>query len=294
MDVFEVSADVHALIEDLLPVVNPSARFEAELARVVLPVGRFEPAASTWTILERCARAEPPRWPGLVEEWLREVTDRAVLAIADIELLGDVRELLRLRIVPRLTEEQRSGLVVLPAGEHFDALVVIDHPEFGGPLTEARARLLGLRGLGRFVIPNTYERELADVQVRDQPITPGEMVRVVTKPGCRYVSALYTEVERFLPDVGEAGALLAMPVHSTILLYPVTSAAVNTVLPALAQVAAEMYAADADPCAPGVYWWRRGHPLTGLDPAAPVPVAPNDGAGDRPRPRRRRPPWRRR
>ncbi len=263
MRMIEVSGDVHALLSDLLPVLYPDASFDPGLARVVMPVGRFRPAASTWTLLERCARAPRPSWPGLVEEWVRENADRAALAIGDIELLGDVRELLRLRVVPKLPDAERRALVALPAGPHFDALVMIDHPEYGGPLTEARARLLGLRRLGEIVMPNTYERELADVEVRDEPLTPHAEIRVVTKPGCRYVSALFTELPRFLPDAGADGALFAMPAHSTILLYPLGSRAV---LPAFAQTAAHLHATDPDPCTPDTYHWHPNRPLKKLDP----------------------------
>ncbi|QXJ24192.1 hypothetical protein AGRA3207_005466 [Actinomadura graeca] len=268
MEFFEVSADVHALIEDLLPVINPAARFEAPLARVVLPVGRFEPSATTWTVLERCARAERTAWPRLVEDWLREVGDLAAMAIAEIELLGDVRKLLRLRIVPKLTEAEREGLLVTSAGDHFDAMVVIEHPEYGGPLTRARASLLGLRRLGDIAVPNTYEGELADVGVHDQPLTASESVRVVSKPGCRYVSSLITEVDRFIPDAGKPGALLAVPSHSTLLLYPIVSAGMGDVLDVFSQVVREMHANADDPSSPEVFWWRRGRALRRLDPAA--------------------------
>ncbi|WP_119729613.1 hypothetical protein [Thermomonospora amylolytica] len=284
MDVFDVSADVHALIVDLLPVVCPSARFDPELSRVVVPVGRFEPAMPTLTIVERCAQADPARWPGLVEEWLRDTADRFGLAVADLELFGDIRKRLRVRIEPRLGDERRRWIACRPAGRYFDAVVHIDHPEYGGPLTVHRARLLGLRRIGDYAVPNTYEGELADVQVRDQPITARETVRVVTKPGCRYVSALFTELERFLPDAGRAGALVAIPTHSTILLYPLGAAGPGAVLPALAQVVADMHAASDDPCSPDVFRYGPDRSLVRLDPATRA-------AADEPRPRRRF--WRR-
>lgn len=200
-----------------------------------------------------------------MEEWVREVCDRAFLAVGEMELFGDVRELLRLRIVPKLAPRDREGLVVVPAGDHFDAMVMIEHPRYGGPLTKARAGLLGLRKLG-YVMTNTHDRELADVEVRDQPLLPGRNVRVVTKPGSRYVSALLSEVDQFLPGPNTRGALVGVPCHSTLLLYPITSTAVREVLPVFADVVAEMHVAAEDPCAPGVYWShgeRRLTPLAG-------------------------------
>ncbi|MFI0354767.1 hypothetical protein [Actinomadura sp. 9N407] len=272
MEPLDAAVDVHALIRDLLPVVAPSAWFDPGTSEVVLPVGRSEARASTWTVLERCAREPRETWPGVVDEWVREVGHRAFLAVGEMELFGDVRELLRLRIVPKLAPRDREGLVVVPAGDHFDAMVMIEHPRYGGPLTKARAGLLGLRKLG-YVMTNTHDRELADVSVRDQPLLPGRDVRVVTKPGSRYVSALLSEVEQFLPGPNAHGALVGVPCHSTLLLYPITSTAVLEVLPVFADVVKEMHADAEDPCAPGVYWShgeRRLTPLSGaLDTAAP-------------------------
>ncbi|WP_242889162.1 hypothetical protein [Actinomadura litoris] len=282
MELFEVSADVHALIEDLLPVVNPSARFEPALAQVVLPVGRFEPSATTWTILERCARADRVAWPRLVEEWLIYVSDRAAMAIGDIELLGDVRKRLRIRMVPKLTESERQGLAIVSAGRHFDAMIMIDHPQYGGPLTLARASLLGLTDLGKLAVPNTYQVELADVDVHDQPLTLTESIRVIHKPGSRYVSALVAELHHFLADAGRPGALVAVPTHSTILAYPIVSEAMGAVFGPFRELTKEMYAASDDPTSPDVFWWRREHALVKLDPDAGVPRDPSP-----PEPKRR-------
>ncbi|MFI0447332.1 hypothetical protein [Actinomadura sp. 6N118] len=265
MEPLDAAVDVHALIRDLLPVVAPSAWFDPGTSEVVLPVGRSEARASSWTVLERCAREPREIWPRVIDDWLREVGDRAFLAVGEMELFGDVRELLRLRIVPKLAPRDREGLVVVPAGDHFDAMVMIEHPRYGGPLTKARAGLLGLRKLG-YVMTNTHDRELADVEVRDQPLLPGENVRVVTKPGSRYVSALLSEVEQFLPRHNENGALVGVPCHSTLLLYPITSTAVRDVLPIFADVVAEMHADAEDPCANGVYWSHGERRLTPLPP----------------------------
>ncbi|WP_067810915.1 hypothetical protein [Actinomadura kijaniata] len=267
LEPLDAAGDVHALIRDLLPVVVPSAWFDEGTSEVVLPLGRSEARASTWTVLERCARDDPAAWPRLVDEWLREVDDRAVRAVGEMELFGDVRELLRLRIVPKLAPRDREGLVVVPAGDHFDAMVMIEHPRYGGPLTKARAGLLGLHRLG-YVMTNTHDRELADVQVRDQPLLPGRNVRVITKPGSRYVSALLSEIHQFLPADNVHGALVGAPCHSTLLLYPIASRSVAEVLPVFADVVAEMHADADDPCAPGVYWGHERRRLTPLRPDA--------------------------
>ncbi|TMQ90022.1 hypothetical protein ETD83_37245, partial [Actinomadura soli] len=268
MEPLDAAADVHALIRDVLPALAPSAWFDSGTSEVVLPVGRSEARASSWTVLERCAREPRSAWPRVVDEWVREVGDRAFLAVGEMELFGDVRELLRLRIVPKLAPRDREGLVVVPAGDHFDAMVMIEHPRYGGPLTKARAGLLGLHKLG-YVMTNTHDRELADVAVRDQPLLPGRNVRVVTKPGSRYVSALLSEVDQFLPWPNEHGALVGVPCHSTLLLYPIMSAAVREVLPVFADVVREMHADAEDPCAPGVYWSHGERRLT------PLPADPN-------------------
>jgi hypothetical protein len=276
MEPLDAAADVHALIRDLLPVVAPSAWFDHGTSEVVLPVGRSEARASTWTVLERCAREPRAAWPRVVDEWVREIGHRAFLAVGEMELFGDVRELLRLRIVPKLAPRDREGLVVVPAGDHFDAMVMIEHPRYGGPLTKARAGLLGLRKLG-YVMTNTHDRELADVSVHDQPLLPGRNVRVVTKPGSRYVSALLSEVEQFLPSPNRHGALVGVPCHSTVLLYPITSTAVLEVLPVFADVVREMHADADDPCASGVYWSHGQRRLTPL-PDAPGSAPPGEFA----------------
>ncbi|MBX6767651.1 MAG: hypothetical protein IRY90_10955 [Actinomadura rubrobrunea] len=267
MEPLDAAADAHALLRDLLPVLAPTAWFDGGTSEVVVPIGRSEARASTWTLLERCARAPRPAWPRLVDEWVREARDRAFLAIGEMELFGDLRELLRLRIVPKLDPRDREGLVVVPAGDHFDAMVMIEHPRYGGPLTKARAGLLGLRRLG-YVVTNTHDRELADVVAREQPLLFGENVRVVTKPGSRYVSALLGEIELFLPERNPYGALVGVPSHSTLLLYPIRSAAVRRVLPVFADVVREMHEDADDPCAPGVYWSHGERRLTPLSPSA--------------------------
>ncbi len=122
---------------------------------------------------------------------------------------------------------------------------------------------------------NTHDRELADVSVHDQPLLPGRDVRVVTKPGSRYVSALLSEVDQFLPWPNEHGALVGVPCHSTLLLYPITSTAVREVLPVFADVVREMHHGADDPCAPGVYWSHGERRLTPL-----AADAPTEGTGE--------------
>ncbi|MDN3356856.1 hypothetical protein [Actinomadura sp. DC4] len=257
----DVAADVHALIQDLLPVLVPGARFDDVAAEVVLPVGRAEPRAVTTTIVGRCARAPRHEWPGLVEEWLRDVGDRAALAIGEIELLGNVNRLLRLRIVPRTSEATREGFVVTEFGPFFDAMVVIEHPEYGGPLTRERAARLHLSRLGTRAIDNTQKYELIGLNVTERPLTMTESVRLVTKPGSRYVSVALTGLAEYLPRRCPYGALVGVPDHNKVLLYPVTSAAVYGVLPVFADVVAEMHDGSADRCSREIFWWADGHLL---------------------------------
>jgi hypothetical protein len=257
----DVAANVHALIQDLLPVLVPGARFDAEPAEVVLPVGRAEPRAVTTTIVSRCSRAPQHAWPRLVEEWLRDVSDQATLAIGEIELLGNVNKLLRLRIVPKTSERTREGFVVTEFGPFFDAMVVIEHPEYGGPLTKERAGRLHLRRLGTLAIDNTQNYELIGLTVTERPLTMTESVRMVTKPGSRYVSVALTDLTAYLPRWRPFGALVGVPDHNKVLLYPVTSTVVFDVLPVFADVVAEMYDDGADRCAREIFWWFDGHLL---------------------------------
>ncbi|MCW2858404.1 MAG: hypothetical protein JWP48_112 [Actinoallomurus sp.] len=267
----DVAANVHALIQDLLPVLVPGARFDADAAELVLPVGRAEPRAVTTTIVGHCARAPQHLWPRLVEEWLRDVSDQATLAIGEIELLGDVRKLLRLRIVPKTSEPTREGFVVTDFGPFFDAMVVIDHPAYGGPLTKERAARLQLGKLGTLAIDNTHRDELIGLTVTERPLTLTESVRLVTKPGSRYVSVALTDLASHLPRRCPYGALVGVPDHNKVLLYPVASTAVFDVLPVFADVVAEMYDGGGDPCSRGIFWWVDGHLLAVPDPRTPPP-----------------------
>jgi hypothetical protein len=266
-----VAADVHALIQDLLPVLVPGARFDADAAEVILPVGRSEPHAVTRTIVGRCAAAQRHQWPRLVEEWLRDMSEQAAIAIGEIELLGDVRKLLRLRIVPKTSEATREAFVVTDFGPFFDAMVVIDHPEYGGPLTQERASRLELSRLGDLAIGNTERTEMVGLTVSERPLTLTESVRLVTKPGSRYVSVALTDLARYLPRRCPYGALVGVPDHNKVLLYPVASTAALDVLPVFADVVAEMHDTGSDPCSRGVFWWVEGHLLAVPDPSAPPP-----------------------
>ncbi|MBX9388717.1 hypothetical protein ACFPZ0_12705 [Streptomonospora nanhaiensis] len=260
----EIAAEVHALVDGLLPVALPNASFDRAASRVVLPFGPTTLRASTWDLLERCAAAPRERWPGLVDTWLRETADLAAMAVAEIELLGDVRRLLRVRVVPAMDGDRRRELVWHPVGPHFDALVMVAHPTYGAPLSWHRARLLQLGRLGR-AVRYTLERELADVVVYDRPLRSGHDVRVVTKPGSPYVTLLLTELRRYVPPALPCGALVGAPRYDTLLVHPVTSRAAVEALPALAAEVAALHAAADDPCSPEVFWWRGGDPEA-LDP----------------------------
>ncbi|MUL43249.1 hypothetical protein FZ103_19105 [Streptomonospora sp. PA3] len=259
----EIAGDVHALLEGLLPVSLPDASFDRATSSVVLGFGWTELSASTWGLLERCAAAERSEWPGVVDAWLRETADRAAMAIAEIELLGDVRRLLRIRLVPTMSEEHRRELVWTPAGEYFDALVVVEHPEYGAPLTRHRAGLLQLRRLG-YALRQTREHELSDVVDYTRPLAAGGEVRVITKPGSGYVTVLLSELDELLAETDAAGALVAAPRYDTLLLYPLRSRAALKALPAFTAEAAAMHGAAEDPCTDHVYLWRDGD-LEALD-----------------------------
>ena len=77
MEPLDAAADVHALIRDVLPALAPSAWFDPGTSEVVLPVGRSEARASSWTVLERCAReprsvarfAARKRWSATITSW---------------------------------------------------------------------------------------------------------------------------------------------------------------------------------------------------------------------------------
>ncbi|WP_460999017.1 hypothetical protein [Streptomonospora sediminis] len=266
MHELEIAGDVHALLEGLLPVAMPDASFDRATSTVVFGFGWTELSASTWQLLERCAAAQRAEWPGVVDSWLRETADRAAMAIAEIELLGDVRELLRIRLVPAMSDDRRRELVWTPVGDHFDALVVVEHPSFGAPLTRHRAGLLQLRRLG-YALSQTRERELSDVVDYTRPLAAGGEVRVITKPGSAYVTVLISELETLVNASGTAGALVGVPRYDTLLLYPLDSRAALKALPAFAAEVAALHGAAADPCSEQVFLWRDGD----LETVGPLP-----------------------
>ncbi|WP_052809286.1 hypothetical protein [Streptomonospora alba] len=257
MHELEIAGDVHALVEGLLPVSLPDASFDRATSSVVIGFGWTELSASTWVLLERCAAAQRSEWPGVVDAWLRETADRAAMAIAEIELLGDVRELLRIRLVPTMPESRRRELVWTSAGDHFDALVVVEHPQYGAPLTRHRAGLLQLRRLG-YALRQTRERELADVVDYTRPLAAGGEVRVITKPGSRYVTVLLSELEELTAEEENAPALVAAPSYDTLLVYPLASREALKALPAFAAEAAALHRKAQEPCSEHVYLWRDG------------------------------------
>ena len=115
----------------------PSAWFGLRHRRGGPARGPFEARASSWTVLERCARVRARRGrASWTSGCARSAT--AFLAVGEMHAVrrrpGAAAAADRAQAPPR----DREGLVVVPAGDHFDAMVVDRHPRSGGPLARPR------------------------------------------------------------------------------------------------------------------------------------------------------------
>jgi hypothetical protein len=254
----QVVSDIHALIADLLPVLAPNAQFDPERRTVLIPVSATERArVSTDSLVRACADQPQHAWPQLVEAWLREVSAQAARAAPTAP--DDLRDRLRLRIVPRLEQGVAEGLVALPYGKYFDALLVADHPDRVESLTMEQAAQLGTeQEVRQAAMVNTVQHELKTLDVRDHPVTATESVRVLAKDQSPYVSSALLAVQRFLAGPARYGALVAVPRFSMVLLHEVTSDAALDFAMVFAEMTRSMNSGVPDPFGVDTFWWVAG------------------------------------
>ena len=266
-----VAADVHELVAGQLRASLPGAALDTAQGVVVLPLRAGERArVSTASLLSSCAGQPPEAWPALVDGWLREVAGAVLDAAAAVAggaagLAGadgqadELRERLRLRVVPKLDDRAARRLAAAPFGRYFDALLAVDHATRMELLTRAQAAELGpADAVRRLAITNTVERELVTFEVRDHPLSKTASVRSVTRAGSPYVSSALLGVQRYLADPAPYGALVAVPRYSMMLLHEVASDHALDVLPALEEMARARYRGAADRCTPHLFWWLQG------------------------------------
>jgi hypothetical protein len=253
-----LASDVHALVADLLPVLAPQAQLDLERQVVIIPVSASERArVSTDSLLRACTGRPQHTWPQLVESWLREVTDQAAQAATATP--DDLRDRLRLRIVPRLDQQLAASLVVLPYGKYFDAMLVADHPDRVESLTKEHAARLGPeQEIRQIAMVNTVNRELKTLDIRDHQVTATESVRVLAKDRSPYVSSALLAVQRFLSGPVQYGAFVSVPRFSMVLVYEVASEAALDFAVAFAEMTNSMNAGIPDPFGPEIYWWLEG------------------------------------
>jgi len=262
-----LAADVHELVAGQLRASLPGAALDTTQGVVVLPLRGGERArVSTASLLSSCAGQPPEAWPAQVDGWLREVAGAVLEAAgAAAGLAGadgqadELRERLRLRIVPKLDDRSAQRLAAAPFGRYFDALLAVDHATSMEPLTRAQAAELGpADAVRQLAITNTVERELVTFKVRDHPLSKTASIRSVTRAGSPYVSSALLGVQRYLAEPAPYGALVAVPRYSMMLLHEVASDHALDVLLALDEMARARYRGATDRCTPHLFWWLQG------------------------------------
>jgi hypothetical protein len=263
-----LAADVRALVADLLPVLAPHALLDGESGLLVLPVGPAHARVALDGLVAACAGLPQHAWPGTFQAWLAATATQVGAALRERAGLGEVEELLRVQVTPRLPAGERRELMCTPYGELLDVVVMLDQPD-GRRLTRARAELLAVADPGARAVANTLGRELpsfevtgrllaSDGRLLDGALPDGlshDPVLVISKEGCPYVTSALLELGRFLPAGCRYGALVGLPRYSTVLVYPVTTRRVYAAAPALAALVRRTYATGPDRCGQGVYWW---------------------------------------
>jgi hypothetical protein len=254
----DITADVHALVRDLLPILLPGATFDDASASVVLPLVDGRARVSTASLVAACGRQPNHLWPRTVDEWLTSLRAEVGDALPSDDAARPER--LRVRVTPRGGGGyDPSTHVVLPFGSHFDVVVLVDFPTRTRPLRRAEATELSLdpERAVELAIRQTIANELRHLDTREHDVA-GTPLRMVARDGSPYVSAVLLSVGRFAGGAAESGVLVAVPRHSTVLLHRVVSDAALDFVPVLASLTASMHSDAADSCSDRVFWWVDG------------------------------------
>ena len=227
---------------------------DADTGRLVLPVGAAHADIPVEPLIERCAPLPSHNWPSQVEAWLAEKAAQVTAALAERREFGQVEQLLRVQVAPRLPEPERGRLMCTPYGDLLDVVLVLDH-EKGGRLTRERADLLVLNDPGGNALANTFGRELPRFTATERPLGQGGTVRVVGRPGSSLVTSALLGLERFVPEPTPHGVLVGLPRYSEVLLYPVTADGPAGAARATADLVADGYDRAEDRCDRRLFWY---------------------------------------
>jgi len=245
---------VYALLDDLLPVLQPGATLQSADNEVLLPVGDSRVRASTDSLLRLCADQPRTSWPSLVERWLADVQQASVTTTTN----GVDPSRLRVQAVPR-SSAPAAG-VSATFNSAFDLLVVEDLATSSRRLLASDLSALGMTGEEAVTaaLNTTISEVLVRLDVRTHELPGGSEVRMASADGVPYVSAGITSVRQLAGVDSPYGTLVGVPRHSMIVLQPVTSRLVLDGLGVLTGLVGSMYDSGADRCARDVYWFANG------------------------------------
>jgi hypothetical protein len=171
---------------------------------------------------------------------------------------GDVRERLRVRVV--LGEDMPASFEVgarRPVAEDLDAVLVADLPD--------RLEVVSPEALDRLGLApdEALDAALAATE-RDAAALPDERERndegaevVFLRTESPWAASELLWPERRLGDLGEHGAVFAVPNEAVIAMHAITDARVTGVLAALAPWAGQLYFLEPGSVSPHLYWWTR-------------------------------------
>lgn len=252
-----MSGDVHALVQDLLPVLVPAASFDPS-GEVSVDLGGERLRFSTRSLVDWCREHPHTQWPQAVDQWLRQMQQQAVTSPTPRTLEG-LESQLRARMVPRMEPELAAAVVHRSFTEELDLCLTVDYPDLMMRVTTAMLRDGDDQaGLLAHAITNTVTHELTGLDDRMYEVSPLDRVRLLAADDNSYVATGLMLVHQLEPAPLPHGALVAAPSGSTLLIYRVeTNRAVGFSV-GFAQMVTSLFRDAPDPLSTAVYWWLDG------------------------------------
>lgn len=250
--------DVHALVQDLLPVLVPAAAFDPSGEVSVDLGGEQRLRFSTRSLVDWCRDHPHPQWPQAVDQWLRKMQQQAVTSPTPRTLEG-LQSQLRARMVPRMEPELAAAVVHRSFTEELDLCLTVDYPALMMRVTTA---MLSDRddqaALFAQAITNTVTHELTGLDDRMYEVSSLDRVRLLAADDNSYVATGLMIVHHLEPAPLPFGALVAAPSGSTLLIYRVDTDRAVGFSAVFAQMATSLFRDAPDPLSTAVYWWLEG------------------------------------
>lgn len=253
-----MSDDVHALVQDLLPVLVPTASFDPSGEVSVALTGDDRLRFSTRSLVDWCREHPHTQWPQAVDQWLRQMQQQAVTSPTPRSLEG-LGPQLRARMVPRMEPELAPAVVHRSFTEELDLCLTVDYPALMMRVTTAmlsdgddQAALLTQ------AITNTVTHELTGLDDQVHAVGPLDRVRLLAADDNSYVATGLMIVHHLEPAPLPYGALVAAPSGSTLLIYRVETERAVGFSVVFRQMVASLFRDAPDPLSTAVYWWLEG------------------------------------